>query len=263
MGVMVSSAVHADGWTQPQGKGMMAATGRVYSTSVFYDKDGHKQRVPAYSKFSTQIYGEYGLRDAATLGLSSEGYYVRQATVSGEVRNNGGLAGAELFTRLRLWHDDAAVLSVQPFVKTTSWEWSRELLAPRGAPQEWQAGAMLQGGYGFNAWGLHHYATLGLGWRERFSAAHDQYLVRLGAGIALTPRWTLLPELSLEHPTHLRDDPTMSFSGVNDYALTKLQLKAEYALTPRMKVQAGGFWHVDARNTGNHGGVESSLLWSF
>ncbi len=253
---------HADGWVQPKHKGLVSLAATYYETDIFYDKDGKRVDVPRFTKYEVQPYLEYGLTDALTLGVSDGVHYLKQDQRVGNALTNEGDSGVEMFGRVRLWQEGAAVLSVQPFVKTPAYA-RRHGSAPRGAPKEWQTGASLQGGYGLDAWGLHHYMTLNLGWRERFSAAHDQFLVRLAGGLSLSPNWQLLPEVSFEHPTHLNADPARSVSGVNDYALTKLQLMAHYGLSDVVKLQGGAFWHVAARNTGDNGGVRAALLYSF
>jgi hypothetical protein len=259
---LLMSNAWADGWVQPKHKALVSLAVTYYETDIFYDKDGHRVDVPRFTKYEIQPYMEYGLTDAVTLGLSDGVHYLKQDQRLGNALTNEGDSGSELFGRVRLWQDGAAVLSVQPFVKTPAYA-RRHGAAPRGAPKEWQTGASLQGGYGLEAWGLHHYVTLNVGWRERFSAAHDQFLVRVAGGVSVSPDWQLLPEISFEHPTHLNTDATRSVSGVNDYALTKLQLMAQYSLSERVQMQAGLFWHVAARNTGDNGGVRAALLYAF
>jgi hypothetical protein len=256
--LFVSNAF-ADAWTQPAGKGIVVATASMYHTDTFVDRDGHRVDVPSFYKMETRGYAEYGMSESLTLGVNDALMYLSQKDNRGEVHDNVGESGLQLFARRQLWAWQDMVVSLQPFVSLPAHHRSATSRAPVGAAEEWQSGVELQSGYGFDAFALHHYVTLGLGWRVRHSQAHDQLMTKLAAGIALHPKWQLRPEISFMHPMHLETDTTQSVGGVNDYALTKAQLQLAYQWSDDVDVVAGAFYHMLARNTGNSGGLLVSI----
>jgi hypothetical protein len=249
----------ADAWLQPAGKGIVVSGVSVYRTDIFYDRHGKRLDVPSFSKTEMRAYGEYGLSEAWTVVASDALMVLTQDERAGSRYENIGEAGLELFARRKLWQHDATVLSVQPSVIMPAHHQENSARAPVGAPDEWQSGVELQSGYGFDAFDYHHYVTLGLGMRARYSQAHDQWTAKLAGGFTLHPDWELRPEVSVVRSLHMDTDAQTSLAGTNDYMLLKVQSQLAYHWSQDVSLVAGAFWHAMARNTGDNGGFLFSV----
>ena len=62
-----SGAVHAGGWTQPQGKGYFKLSQQIISAESLFFANGSKGEIPTVSGYTTSLYGEFGLLDRVTL----------------------------------------------------------------------------------------------------------------------------------------------------------------------------------------------------
>ena len=257
--VFLSSNAFADAWTQPAGKGIVVSSLSYYHTDSFYDRDDERVDVPDFSKTEWRGYGEYGLTDAWTLGVGDALMALSQDDVAGVSSDNMGESGLQLFARRLLWQSQGYVLSLQPSITLPAHHRDSDVTAPLGAAEEWQGGVELQSGYGFDAYALHHYVSLGLGWRGRSSAAHDMLTAKIAAGISLDPRWQFRPEISYTRSTDIETAGVHAVAGLDDYALTKVQLQMAYAWAEDVSLTAGGFWHVWAENTGGNGGALVSI----
>lgn len=249
----------ADAWNQPAGKGIFVSTVSTYHTSHYADRDGNMLAVPAYDKYEGRGYGEYGWNDDWTVGVADAVFYVQQDAARGGSADNVGEAGVDVFLRRALWQAEGMVLAVQPLFHFPAHHADSRNNPPFGAPEEFQSGGELQFGYGFDAFGLHHYITSGAGIKLRHSAAHNVMTLKIAGGFALTPTWELRPEVVYVQPTHMDNDVSQSVSGLNDYAVTKAQLSVAYKLGDDMSLVAGGFIHAWARNTGDGSGALLSL----
>jgi hypothetical protein len=249
----------ADAWLQPVGKGIVVSGVSVYRTDIFYDRDGKRLDVPSFSKTEMRVYGEYGVSDAWTVGASDALMLLTQDDRAGSRYENSGEAGLELFARRKLWQHDAMVLSVQPSLRMPAHHQELSARAPVGAPDEWQSSVEIQSGYGFDAFNLHHYVTLGLGMRARYSQAHDQWTAKLAGGFTLHPDWELRPEVSVVRSLHMDTDAQTSVAGTNDYMLLKVQSQLAYHWSQDVSLVAGAFLHAMARNTGDNGGFLLSV----
>lgn len=257
--VMAAASAYGGAWTQPQGSFQLIQTLRSTSASKFWDSNGNRQNQPYYSKYEYRPYLEYGLTPDITLGGSIAIQRVNQLSNNFRIVHIGA-GDSELFARLRLWHNDRAVISVEPFVKLPSLS---NYLLPAIGNQHTDTGIMVNAGYGFEALGRHHYADISAGYRYRFGLSNDQIHLNGTLGIALDERWTLLPQFfatwRMREPTFNR----FTLSPSDDYNQLQLQLSATYQLTESLGVQAGGFTDIEGKNLGIGRGVLVALWTRF
>tara|TARA_B100000989_G_scaffold242722_1_gene189678 strand:- start:117 stop:944 length:828 start_codon:yes stop_codon:yes gene_type:complete len=252
---------HAGAWTQAQGD-LLAISNQVYFTSdAFWDLDGDKQSQSRFNKYEINPYLEYGLRDDITLGANLFLQYVRQ-DINGQSEDNIGLADTELFLRKRLYKDDNWVISLQPLLKLPS-QFSDDDALPRGGSSPWDAELSLMAGYSFKALARYHFVDSRIAYRKRANSLRDQVKLEAKLGWQLYDGFYVIPAAYATLSTDLPDNATFQQSGELDYDLYKLELTGLYKLDDSRFVQAGGFAHVDGRNTGKGYGFMLSIGQTF
>lgn len=258
----IAGASHA-AWTRAKGEALWIQNASYYSTHHYIDNDGNASDQPQFSKYELNGYGEYGLRDDWTLGINT---FLHRLTADRSPPQQGsdsnvGLADVELFARHRLWHNDNAVLSVQPLLKFPSYY--RKEQNPRSGTDDWDAELRLQGGYGFDFWDRHHFAVLELAYRARGGDWKDQLKMDATLGLAVNERWLLLPQVFVTQRAEGETPNAFVSSGVNDYDLVKGQLSVVYQWDDATNLQLGAFSHLRARNTGDGEGILFSIWRRF
>lgn len=249
----------ADAWNQPAGKGIFVSTFSSYYTNRYADKNGHVLSVPDYAKYEGRGYSEYGWNTDWTVGVADALFYLQQDYARGGSADNVGEAGLDIFLRRALWQGNGMVLAIQPAFHFPAHHVDNHAIAPVGAPDEFQSSGELQFGYGFDAFGLHHYVTSGAGLKVRHSQAANVMSFKVAGGFALAPAWEVRPEISYVQPTHFARDVSQSVAGLNDYAVAKAQVAVAYRMADDWSLVAGGFIHAWARNTGEGRGAVFSL----
>ena len=229
----------AGAWTQAQGNL------HLITTASFYHQ------------YELNPYVEYGLRDDITIGGSVELQHLHQSTFGVPGNSDWGVGDSEFFVRKRLWNEGGFVASLEPMVKLPSMESSA--LNPRIGNQNYDAGLGGSLGYGFSALGLHHFADIDTQYRHRFGNRNDQLRVSATLGLAMTPRWMLMPQAFLTYRAGVNGQSVFTQSSSDDYNLTRLQLSAVYDVSDKVRVQFGGFADVDGKNTGMGKGLLVAL----
>lgn len=107
-----TSIVHAGGWTQPKGKGYFKLSEQVVSAESLFLADGTAIEIPTLSRYTTSLYGEFGLVDRLTL----VGYipFVQRLSLDLEGTDPAtGLGDWDLGVRIGLLTKGATVVSLQ------------------------------------------------------------------------------------------------------------------------------------------------------
>lgn len=269
LGAWPSSASAA--WTQEVGHCFFSKSFGFYETTNFIRDNGKDQPQPRFTKYELNFYGECGWRDGVTLGINGflqsleagfkESYPDLGFELSG-TNSNYGLVDPEIFARIRLWEQDGWTLAFQPMLKMPSFYLNGG--NPRGGTDDFDIEPRLQLGYGFDAFGKHHYVRLDGGYRKRMGDWQDQWKLEATLGVALTENLTLMPQLFITERAEGKGGSFIASSGVNqEYDLTKGQISFIYQITPAVGVQIGGFTHLHARNTGDGDGVIAGLWYQF
>lgn len=257
---------YAEAWTQEKGRTQIITQATFYRTDTFFDINGNEFSQEPLLKFEINPYIEYGFTDATTLGLNIAAQYITSSSepqpVGSPLQTQDFYGGVtELFVRQRLWHDNNAVVSVQPLVKLPSYYVTDDLTEDEFS--SWDAKLSIQGGINFKAAGYDHYVSADAGYRHRFGDPADQASFDITLGTHLTSQWMILTQLFNTFAINAPDNPIFTGLGEDDYTLNKLQLSALYRFNERYAVQVGGFSHLHSENTGGGGGGLLALWISF
>lgn len=247
-----SDAVLAGAWTQPEGKGLAILNIWYYQANDTFNNSGQEVPQLRYQKDDINPYIEYGLTDAITLGTNLSLQHVNQKVSNGEW-SNWGLGDSEFFARFKLWQQDNWIVSTEPLIKLPS-PGSLIDQPPIGSDDP-DAAIKLAVGYGFNAFGHHHYVSGDAQYRYRFGSPENQMRYELTAGIGVAKDWQVLPQLFITHRT--KDPLVVGYTqtSADDYNLTKLQISAVYQFRDDIAFQVGAFSHVDGKNVGSGEGA--------
>ncbi len=247
----------AGAWTLPEGEGQTIVTASFYHTREAFNAQGERGRAPLFQKYELNPYTEYGLTDGLTVGVSAFAQSLKQEMQpGGPIATTEGLGETELFARWRLWEADGGIVSVQPLLKLPS----AYLQAgnPRAGRTAWDAELALQGGYGFDAYGQHHYLDTRIAYRYRSDALGDQLRASARLGLGIKHDLTLLSELEYTGRAQGGGN-VLSIAGQNDYTLWRAQMSVVWAFADRYALQLGAFQHIAGEDTGAGGGVLVAL----
>lgn len=252
----------------------MAQTLTSYRTNHFVDDDGVRYPQPAFRKQEWNQYLEYGWSEETTLGaslslhrLASDGlrYEPLSPVAVPYTEENYGLADTEFFFRQRLWQGEIngydTRFSLQPLLKLPSLY--LDAGNPRGGTDDFDAELRLQMGISFPLFDRHHFLATDAAYRKRFGEWRDQFRSDSTLGLQLADRTLLLSQLFLIQRTEGTARHTSTSAAVNDYDLLKAQISVAYSLTDDLRIQIGGFRHIQARNTGDGEGLLLSLWREF
>jgi hypothetical protein len=258
---LTASQCLAAGWTQPQGKTQTILSARYYSTDQFFDNTGNSKQQNTYTKYEINPYAEYGLTDAITLGANLFLAYVSQDIPSAIKADNVGISDSEIFSRIRLYHDESSVFSLQPLIKFPSLY--TRAGQPRSGGEQFDIELTAQGGRNFTVATIPAFTTVSAGYRHRFESPSDQLKLDWAVGAQVSERILLLPQISYTGRLNTPINPAFTQSGSDDYNLLKLQLSAVYSVSEDWSAELGIFDHTSGKNTGGGGGVILALWKQF
>jgi hypothetical protein len=250
-------AAFSGAWVQPEGATRFILNASAYSASEAFDAAGRRGAVGEFSKYEINPYLEYGLSPAWTVGGSVFLNRVAQENPGGGESDNYGLGESEIFFRSRLYERDGVVVSAQPLLRFSPLY--RGGGEPSAARSGWDGELGLLAGYGFDAYGQHHYLDGKLGYRYRSGAPGDQFRVQAAAGLGVSETVTVLTEAAWTGEAETLPANSVSLSGQNDYSLLRGQVSALWAYDERHTAQLGVFRHLRGEETGAGGGV--LLAW--
>lgn len=260
--ILASSGAYAGAWTQGQGQGVAIVTANYGSSDHLWDNAGTKRRQPDYDKATLNPYIEYGYADGTTIGGSAQLVRVHQDAQLGIAENTRyGLGDTEIFVRQRIIDFGGLVFSVQPMIKLPSPDNSNA--SPKIGSDNLDAGIAGLAGFGFDMFGYHHFADMGMEYRHRFGDPKDQVRTSATLGIGVADSWTIMPQLFITHRTNSPNVPVFTQSPEDDFNLTQLQLSAVYKYNSDFSFQFGGYSSIDGKNAGEMDGALFSVWTNF
>ena len=111
--------------------------------------------------------------------------------------------------------------------------------------------------------GHKHYTIIEPAYRTRFGQWADQIKMDATLGITLHERFMMMPQLNY---TQAVGDNTLAVNSsgvISDYDLLKATVSIIYRYNHDTRLQAGGFAHLQERNTGRGGGLLFSVWREF
>ncbi len=110
--LLQSGAAFGGGWTHPRGQGYFKLNEQIIRSDSYFKPSGEKVLITAQSRYTTSLYGEFGLTDRLTL----VGYIPFYQRISENKLGSGTKAGTgdwELGARIGLLTNRATVVSLQ------------------------------------------------------------------------------------------------------------------------------------------------------
>jgi protein XagA len=251
-----SHSAVAGSWVQPKGQLEYTQSYSYYNSNHYRDVRGVRRSTSAYRKHELNPYFEYGLSENTTLGANLFLPYVNKAG-----KAHYGIGDSEFFARRKLWKAHGYVLSFAPLVKLPTLP--RNNSQPPIGSSHIDVAGITSLGYGFSAFGRNHYLNFDVEYRERFSKPNNQWRFTASAGIQLSERWMVIPQLYVTSTPTKAISPTFTQTSNDDYDLTKLQLNLEYKLDEKRALTFGAFHHHDGKNTGLDNGLMVSVRTRF
>ena len=110
--ICYSAAAHAGGWTQPRGEGYFKLNEQLIKSGMYIQPSGRKVDITDLSRYTTSLYGEYGLIERLTF----VGYIPFYQRISEDRRGSETKSGTgdwELGARIGLLTSGPTVVSIQ------------------------------------------------------------------------------------------------------------------------------------------------------
>jgi protein XagA len=248
-----TAAVFGGAWTLPTGQGQVIVTGTPSEGVLAFDENGKLEPLPRYSKDELQALTEYGATDWLTMILTPMLQHVSFAAPDSGQRT--GLGYTDFGGRVRLWHDDSWVVSVQTIFRMPG-TFDRISTAAIGYYDP-EVDTRVLVGYGFKAGTYPAFINVEVAQRERFDGPPDEFRADVTFGIQPADKWLVLMQsfnvVSEGHGTW----------GIASYDYEKFQLSGVYALTPALSLQLGAFTTYTGRNALQENGLVLSAWYKF
>jgi protein XagA len=258
--VLHSGYVQAGAWTQFEGQGQIILNSYYYTADEMFDNQGKRQNLPRYLKYELNPYMEYGLTSSVTVGANLSLQAAAQKNVNGQLANYG-VGDSEFFAKGLLFDDGKFAVSATGLVKVPGLgSWRTEPVIGSTHPD---LGAGISAGYGFSAFGQHHFVDVDTLYRYRFGVPKDQANLAATLGVHILDQWMLMPQMFTTYRIQKPQTATFTQSSGDDYNEVKLQLSAVYEYTPAMAFQCGVFADVAGENAGVGKGVLVSMWRNF
>ena len=253
----------AGAWTVETGKWENYHDITYYSTDFYYDAQGNRQDQDRYSKAEIGHRSEYGLREGLTFGTSHslaavKGTQTTQFANGGQFSStqwNVGLVDPKFYLRKRVWQNEQSVASGQATLKLPSF--FNDDTIPRSGSDEFSYELRLLGGHNYKWLNRSHFANAELAYELRPQNSADLIHFDITTGLKYDKNWMFLPQIF--STWSMSGNSNFTQTSDDAYDLIKGQLSAIYRISPTLAVQAGGFHHLYARNSGGGSGATLSL----
>lgn len=110
--LLESSTAFAGGWTHPKGKGYFKLNEQVIKSDTYFQPSGDRIDITAQSRYTTSLYGEFGLADRLTL-VGYIPFYQRISEDRAGADSKTGTGDWELGARIGLLTNQPTVVSLQ------------------------------------------------------------------------------------------------------------------------------------------------------
>jgi hypothetical protein len=240
-------------WTLPRGTGQVILQTAYTQGWQYLRTGGTSQRLPEYRKVETTALVEYGLTDALTLVATPS--FVAARTGGAQRDDYAGPGYTDLGARVRLWSDDASVVSFQALGRLAGPQDDRRP-AQTGNTDE-ALDLRLLAGRGFALNGRNAWLNAEAAYRLRDNDAPNEWRVDVTLGWRVTEETALLAQ---------------SFNVISDgegrgvypsYWYSKAQLSLLWQFAPKWSVQAGAFMTVAGENALREHGALLALWHQF
>lgn len=247
------SAAFAGAWTLPTGEGQVIVTATPSESVQAFDENGRLVPFPRYAKDELQALTEYGAADWLTMILTPMLQHVSVAAPYEGQRT--GLGYTDFGGRVRLWHDDSWVVSIQSVFRMPGTFDHTSTAAIGYYDPEVDTRALV--GYAFKAGTYPAFINVEVAQRLRFDGPPDEFRADVTFGIQPADKWLLLLQsfnvISEGHGTW----------GIPSYEYYKAQLSVVYSLTPAVSLQLGAVRTYAGRNALQENGLVLSAWYKF
>lgn len=245
------SSAFAGAWTLPEGKGQVIVSGLYAEAAEAFGEKGSREAIPVFRKADLSAYVEYGLTDWLTaIGQAeAQSFAANRPPTFGNAQFALGMAGA----RVRLWHDDRAVVSAELAARFEPGEDGSLLSGLSGGGIDLR----LLGGYGFALGDWPSFVNGEVAYRPHLEDGDGE--VRLDLTLGTRPRERLL--LLAQSFNALSAELSGDLAGGR--AEHKLHVSAVYDLTETLSVQVGGLATVAGRHSLRERGLVTALWFRF
>jgi len=248
-----ASVAFAGAWTLPAGDGQVIVTATPTEGVLVFDENGKMQLFPRYSKDEVQALTEYGATDWLTMILTPMVQHVSVAAPFEGQRTGFGYTDAG--ARVRVWHDDSWVVSVQSVFRMPG-TFDRTNTAAIGYYDP-EIDTRVLVGDGFKIGSYPAFINVEIAQRLRFGGPPDEFRLDLTFGVQPFDKWLLLLQsfnvFSEGHGTW----------GIPSYDYYKAQLSVVYALTPALSLQLGAVRTYAGRNALQENGLIIGAWYKF
>ncbi len=110
--LLQAGTAFAGGWTQPRGKGYFKLNEQIIRSDSYFKPPGKKEIITAQSRYTTSLYGEFGLVDRLTL-VGYMPFYQRISEDGPGADTKSGTGDWELGARIGLLTSGPTVVSLQ------------------------------------------------------------------------------------------------------------------------------------------------------
>lgn len=174
----------AGAWLEEVGRGQLIFQATRLSASRSFSAHAIQRKASRFEKNETGAHMQYGVLPDLTL-LATVQMALTSEKSGGGIKRGGeeemrllalGGAGA----RLRLWHNDNTVLSMELEIRRQR-EWRDKAQPPHHAPGEWRLRALL--GHGFQMWDRPAFMEAQIGYTVARSSSRANAQLDLTAGI--------------------------------------------------------------------------------
>ena len=255
--VVLAGAPPARGgaWTQEEGHGQVILQGAAtYSATEFgpsYDLYASRP----YDKVEVTLVFEYGATDWLTLLVAPQ--FLNVSFGDPSPSSYAGPGYQDLGARVRLWRDEASVVSAQ-VVGRFSGTGNSQSAAAVGY-EDPELDLRLLYGLSFTLFGKPAFLDVQLAQRMRFGPPPDEFHLDLTLGWRVVERWQLLAQ---SFSVISEGAGTGPYFG-DSYEYYKLQMGAAYDLSAAITVQLSVVGTVFARNAPQENGLVLAAYYRF
>lgn len=244
----------AGAWTEAAGGGQVILSSTATSNNQYFSDNGGKFSGQTYRKIETQLLLAYGITDTLT-GLI--GPSLLRTSVSGPWGDDYfGMGYTDIGARLRFYHDDENVLSVQVMGRVPGASNANNPAEIGYTGYEYDMRVLYGHNFHLGAWPA--FSNMEFGYHLRSGSPPNEYRIDLTVGARPAPGWMLL----LQSFSVISAGKGVDVFNV-PYSYYKIQPSVVWEFAPRWSLQLGAVTTVAGRNSWREQGVTGSLWYRF
>ncbi|MEM8987953.1 MAG: hypothetical protein AAGC95_14650 [Pseudomonadota bacterium] len=240
----------AAAWTQATDRGLSIFTFRYADAHRRYDENGAAARPADFQKYEIEYYGEFGVTDRTTLVLRSAYQRLIDDGADPPMKAYGG-DGIEFALRQRLYQRAGFIVSAQPGLTSRSKVQSTGAAPLSGGGVSYEM--RLLGAYGAKIADRKVFLNAEGAYRWRTSRPPNEWRADVTLGFEAAKKLEVFAQ---------------SFSTISDgdgrapfeaFRAHKAQLSLAYRITPKIRLQVGGFHTYAGKNVLRESGALISV----